>query len=278
MPCLIEAFKDMRRQGLIAKRQCYCEHCGQDVIRKAIRRSRAKQRDVRGFVHVGECQAQSLEEMRVPLVFGSVTGEEVASNDPGCLVVGEVIARCLEKQDIQFEWDRVPGHPILVVADHFLTGIPGGGHLHAIDVSDDHRAYHTYLYPGSVFDRIEGNPVRLLNLAKLRRLNIPAPHLNGPLWQPCVDDQVKLGFYVPDAIAPLARRELGDMVRGIQLEAMWVEVTSVVSTRPKRILRGELTCVPVFIDPARLRIGSPVDFIADMVYPAEKRSRQRARR
>jgi hypothetical protein len=279
MPCLIEAFKEMRRRGLIAKRVCYCEHCGPDKMLEAARQWRKRQKEVRGFVHIGESDAgPTQEEVRVPLVFGSVKGDTVAYREPECIAVGEVVADCLKEQGIRYEWDEVLGSPILVVADNTLAGLPPGDHRHEIPLSDGNRAFRSPRLPESVLDRIEGNPVRLLNLATLRRLNLDPPHLRGPLGRPRVGDHVKLGFLVGDAVAPQARKECGDMIDRLQLEVMWVEVTSVVKRSPECVYRGELVNVPFFIDPAKLRVGSPVDFTAEHVYPVERPSRKRTRR
>src|SRR5262245_60480080 len=96
MPCLIETFKKMRRSGLIAKRKCYCENCDRKMILRAAQRLRTKQREVRGFVHVGEWEIRPfLVQLRVPLVFSSVTGDAVYYRDPSCQEVGEFDSECL---------------------------------------------------------------------------------------------------------------------------------------------------------------------------------------
>jgi hypothetical protein len=53
MASLTNAFKQMRRRGLIARRESYCEHHGQGMVLEAARQWRKKQREFRGFVHVG---------------------------------------------------------------------------------------------------------------------------------------------------------------------------------------------------------------------------------
>jgi hypothetical protein len=256
---------------LIATRECYCERCGEESVLDAAQRWRDKQRAVRGFVYVGEWGPfQTEEEVRFPLVFGLVTGDTVTHNDPRCIPVGEVVAECLREQGIRYEWERVPGNPILMRGDRFLSGLPSGGRSHETRLGDDYSAFPSPLYPDSAFDWIGGNPVRLLNLATLRRLNADPPHLRGPRRQPGVGDRVKLGFVIRDAVAPAAREEVGDRVGRMQLEAMWVEVTSVVRTSPEPVYRGELVSVPVFLDPGKVRLGSPVDFTSDHVYPVEE--------
>jgi hypothetical protein len=207
-----------------------------------------------------------------------VTGDTVAYCDAGCVAVGEVVAACLREQGIRYEWGRVPGDPILVMADQFLSGLPGGGHHHEIPLAEDHRAFRSPPLPERAFDTVGENPVRLLNLAKVRRLNGDPPYPRGPVRRPRVGDRVKLGFLVWDAVDPLAREEGGDLVDRVQIENMWVEVTSVARQSPDVVYRGELLSVPLFIDPARLRIGSPVDFTADQVYPAEDGTGAGARR
>jgi hypothetical protein len=78
-----------------------------------------------------------------------------------------------------------------------------------------------------------------------------------------------LGFLVCDAIDPRAREEYGDLVTRIQLESMSVEVRRILRTSPECVYRGELLDSPLLIDPDKLRIGSPVTFTVDMIYPAE---------
>jgi hypothetical protein len=277
MLSLVDAFKEMRRRGLIAKRVCYCEQCSPDMMQKEVQRWREKDRDARGFVHFGEWEPVThLKDARVPLVFGSVTGDTVAYHEPECIAVGEVVANCLKEEGIRYEWDEVLGNPILVKVDHSISGLPPASHPHEIPLGEDHSAFRSPRLPDSVFDRMEGNPVRLLNLGKLRGLKIDYPLARGRLVRPAVSDNVKLGFLVSDAVAPQAREECGGMIDRLQLEAMWVEVTSIVKKSPECVYRGELDNRPVFIEPAKLRIGSPVEFTAEHVYPVEKQPRRRA--
>jgi hypothetical protein len=279
MSSLIEEFKEMRRRGLIAKREVYCEHCSPGMMLKAAHRGRDKHRDIRGFVHLGEWEpVTNLTDARVPVVFGSVTGDAVAYNEAECIAIGEVVADCLKEEGIPYEWDEVLGSPILVKVDHSISGLPSAGHQHESPLGEDHSAFRSPRLPDSVFDKIGENPVRLLNLAKLRRVKLDAPHQRGRVLRPRVGDSVKLGFLVWDAVAPQAREECGDMIDRLQLEAMWVEVTSILKKSPECVYRGELVNRPFFIDPAKLRIGSPVEFTAEHVYPVEKPSKKGVRR
>jgi hypothetical protein len=279
MPSLIEAFKSMKRQGLIAKCECFYEHCGEERIQKSAQRWHEKQREIRGFVHVGEWNPRStLDELRIPLLFGTVTDDTVAHDDHDCLEVGEVIAECLEEEGIRYDWDRVPGSPILVKADELLSGIPLTDHQHVVAVDEEHRVFRSPPLPESALDVIAGNPVRLLNLATLRKLNVQPPHLVGSPGRPRAGDKVKLGFILKDAIAPKAEEELGELVHRIQLESMWVEVMKVRGIYPQNTFIGELLNKPEFIDPAKLRMGSPVNFTMDNVYPIEKHTRNQSRR
>jgi len=272
MPSLTKAFKQMRRRGLIAKRECYCEHCSEEMMLEAAQQWSAKHKEVFGFVHFGEWDtAPTLEQVRIPLVFGSLTEWQVMDSGPDSLAIGEIVAECLKDQGIRYEWDKEPGNPILVKMEPSLAGVPIGRHHHAeIPLGDNYRALRTPRLPESSFDRMEGNPVRLLNLATLRRLNIDVPYLRGPMVTPRVGDHVKLGFLVADAVAPQAREEMGDLMDRLQLESMWVEVTSIAGKYPQCVYRGELLNAPHFIDPEHLRIGSPVTFTAEQVYPAEE--------
>src|SRR5262249_34842953 len=120
-----KAFNQMRRRGLIAECECYCEHCGQHKM-LAAQRGSERPGDGRGFVHLAELdQVPTLEQVRVPLVFGLVTGDTVTYREPACISVGEVVAECLRERDISYEWDRVLGSPILVVAEALDQLLPG---------------------------------------------------------------------------------------------------------------------------------------------------------
>jgi hypothetical protein len=247
-------------------------------VREAAHRWRQKDREPVGFVHVGEWKPQpSADELRIPLIFGSMTDEGVAQGDPGSRDVGEVVADCLERQGIRYAWDGAPGR-LVILADRTLSGIPLPSGHHAVELDDGLRALLSRGYPDRAFESVADNPVRLLNVTELRRLNVPAPHLLGPRRCPGVGDRVKLGFLVRDALDPEALRELGEQARRLQIEAMWVEVTNVRGRHPNSFYRGELLDEPLFLDPARVRVGSPVEFTADHVYPAETESRSRARR
>lgn len=278
MPSLTQAFKEMRRHRLIAKRVCYCEHCGEKKMLEAAQQWREKQRKIRGFVHIGEWDpTPNLVQFRVPLHFGSVEGDTVVYQDPFCVPIGAVVVDCLEQKGIRFEWDEQPGQPILVIADSSLSGLPVSRHNHEILLSEGDRDFHTDLIPNSCFDRCASNPTRILNLTTLRRQNKVPPHLQGPVLHPQSGDHVKLGLLVRDAVAPEAHRECGDMIDRIQLESMWVEVTRVVCQCSKYIYCGELLSKPMFIDPAKLRIGSPLRFSPNHVYPNPKESLSRGR-
>jgi hypothetical protein len=277
MPCLIEAFKQMRDRGLIAKRECYCEHCGQEIMLQEVQQSNDKT-EYRGFVHVGGWTKQSSQEdFRVPLVFGRVKYDTIVYHDPACLEVGEVVANCLDQQGIRYEWDRTPGSPILVLADDDLSGVPGAGLHHAIEVDENIQTFRVPMYPESMFDKVGRNPVRLLNVTKLRR-KMDIPHMRGPVKRPRVGDEVTLGFLAADAFAPQAREKYGELINRMRVESMCVEVTSVLGNYPACVYRGELLNAPDLIDPAVLRIGSPVNFTFDQVFPVERSSKSRWRR
>jgi hypothetical protein len=57
-----------------------------------------------------------------------------------------------------------------------------------------------------------------------------------------------------------------------------IKVTRIMGIHPHQVFRGELVSVPQFIDPAKLRVGAPVTFTADMVYPAQGQTQRRVRR
>ena len=273
MSSIIEAFQQMRRRGLIAKEECICECCSQEILQKSIRRWREKRREIRGFVHVGESKTpKSREEARVPLRFGWIHGEHLDYRDPACVRVGEIVAECLKHQNIHYEWTRVPGDPILIPIDVLASALP------PLVTDDGYKAFHGPEYPDSVFDSISDNPIRLLNVAKVRRLKICPPQLKGIMKRPRIGKRVKLAFSVRDAVAPWPHQEFDDVVEKINLESMWVEVTSVMGDYPNFVYCGELMNAPLFIDPAKLRIGSPVHFTPEHVCPVQSSKKARRRR
>jgi len=196
------------------------------------------------------------------------------------LSVGQIVAECLAAEGIQYEWDGTAASPILVRPDPSLTGISPKNQQEVQEVyrTQDHRFLDTGRLPETVFDSIEGNPVRILNIARLRAQKLDYPLPRGSRRQPKVGDTVKLGFHVPGAVHPLAREECGEVADLVQVESMWVEVTFVEDRDSQRLYRGELTGMPLFIDPARLRLGSPVSFTAEHVYPGEETPATRAAR
>ena len=276
MPSLVEAFKLMNNRGLVASCLCYCEQCGQEKMLQAAYQCRAKHMNFSGFAHLGEWNEQStIEGLRIPVRFGTVDGETLHYDDPDCLAIGEIVSECLNECGIQHEWDRVPGSPVLVQADETLTEIPMGDHHEPIELDEDHRGYRARKIPSEAYDAIEGNPIKLQNLAKMRDLGLLPPHLQGRQKRPRRGDRVKLGFLVEGAVAPSVPREVSDLV---QTESMWVEVTSIRGTYPNNLFHGELQNKPVVIDPAKLRRGSPISFTQDNVYPVMKRTRIQTRR
>src|SRR5262245_22608313 len=49
-------------------------------------------------------------------------------------------------------------------------------------------------------------------------------------------------------------------------ENMWVEITRIEGAYPNAVYHGELANRPVFIDPAELRLGSPLSFTKDFIH------------
>jgi hypothetical protein len=66
-------------------------------------------------------------------------------------------------------------------------------------------------------------------------------------------DHVKLGFGC-------------DPGQRCNSEWMYLEVTAVEGSWPDAVYRGELVNRPAFINPARLRVGQPVEFRAEHIY------------
>jgi Domain of unknown function (DUF6891) len=155
MASLKKAFNRMGRRGLIAKPECYGEHDGRQKILATARRWRKGQRKVRGFVHVGTPDpAPSAGETRVPLVFGLVAGDTLVYRGRRCVPVGEAVAACLAEQGLPYEWDRVPGHPILV------GGGAEGGTAKRVEL-----LVHLFRKPGEELD--EGEEVTAAQLRAL---------------------------------------------------------------------------------------------------------------
>jgi hypothetical protein len=272
MPCLITAFEQMRNRGLVAECESFCLHCGPVQILLASQRFGATAGVARGFAYVDAFDPPgSPDGYRVPIVFGTVADDRVTQDDPAGLAVGEVVGECLSDEGIRYTWDRVPGSPILILAEESVTGIPASDH-HETALADGLSLFRSLPIPEDAFDRIDGTPVRLLNLVRMRRLGVGFRYLQGRPKRPRVGDYVKLGFAVQDAKAP---ELLGDRVDRLKNESMWVEVTRIGGTHPNQVFRGELMNVPQLIDPAKLRVGSPVTFRAEHVYPAVKRIDER---
>jgi hypothetical protein len=82
-------------------------------------------------------------------------------------------------------------------------------------------------------------------------------------------DHVKLGFRVDSRFR---LRYHG--------EWMFLEITAVEGNWPDAVYRGELCNTPFYIDPARLRLGQPVEFRAGHIYQVipDSPSRPAARR
>jgi hypothetical protein len=138
MPSLMRAFENMRRRGLIAECDYYCGPCGQQRVLEQSQKWRARNKDIRGFAHLGDGVAlASPDEAHVPLVFGTVAGGEVCCQGPECLAVGEVVAQCLNEEGVRHAWDRAPGNPIVVLVDRNLSGIPLPEHHHASARDDE---------------------------------------------------------------------------------------------------------------------------------------------
>jgi hypothetical protein len=213
-----------------------------------------------------------MDEPRIPLIFGTIEGETITYHDHDCLAIGDIVADCLTREGIRYEWDREPGSPILIVDDGSITGIPEGDSHQAIHISEEHQVFRIPAYPECAFDKLASNPVRLLNLWKLLELNAHVLHYPRYIKVPLVGDRVKLGFLIADAPSPQARKQFGEAMDCIQTENMWVEVTGLLSNDPQWAFRGELLDMPVLIDPAKLRIGSPVNFTVEQIYPNPKNS------
>jgi hypothetical protein len=269
-----KAFEQMRRCGLIAEAECYCKDCASQVLLRDAQHGDEEPGDFAGFVHVSEREpVVSPHDLRIPLVFGAITDGQLVYRGRGCLAVGDIVAKCLKDQGIGYEWDRVPGHPILVKPDHSLPGLSGQGDHRMITSRSDIQTVAAPVIPATAFDQLEGNPVRLVNVAKVRRLKLAAALTPGRVKRPRVGGTVRLGFVVRDAIAPEALQVLGDLVHRLQVESMSVEVTGVLGQYPECVYRGELLDEPEFIDPDELGEGSPVTFTPDHVYPAQTSSR-----
>jgi hypothetical protein len=69
-------------------------------------------------------------------------------------------------------------------------------------------------------------------------------------------DHVKLGFRVDPEY----------QAEGLNGEWMWFEVTAVEGQWPNVLYRGELLNLPLFIDPAVLRLGQPVEFRGEHIH------------
>jgi hypothetical protein len=126
-----------------------------------------------------------------------------------------------------------------------------GDHHETIELDEHHQVRRSGNLPQGAFEMIEGTPVKLENLARMRNLNVLPPHLQGRQKRPRRDDRVKLGFVVEDAIAPKVLKEFSEIRCPVQTENMWVEVTSIRGMYPNNVFRGELMNKPLRHLPAK---------------------------
>lgn len=266
MPHLIHAFDQMAREGLIAHPQCCCEGCGRLKAMEKARQRRNQDKPIRGYVFVGEFGRGSAT-CRIPLHFGWTDGYKVDSQHVEAMAAGRIVMTCLDEHGVRYEWGGRPDAPIFVKAENDLEGIPEPGHQHLLLDTMNKEVFIVPAFSDAVFEPFEGNPVRLLNLAHLRERKLDAPPLRGPLWRPRVNDRVQLGFHVWDAVTLKESPELDGLARLIQVESLWVDISSCQDYSGRRLYVGELATDPLFIDPARLRVGSLVLFTPNQVFP-----------
>jgi hypothetical protein len=110
--------------------------------------------------------------------------------------------------------------------------------------------------------------VQIENIAEARRRRgIATDGLERAIQSVREGSIIKLTFQtegvLPPGLADQARREGWPPPAG---ESMWVEVTGISGEGPARVFRGELRNRPAFIDPAKLRLGSPVSFTAEQIH------------
>ena len=273
MASLTKAFEHMDQRGLIAIQERFCDQCASWIFGELATKLELEKSMQIGYVYVGARQSKSIgDTFEIPLPFGIIEGNEIYIRQAGSLPIGDVICECLEEEGIDFKWDRNPTSQILVKANSDLEGIPElTNHYHDDDddedIDDQPQIYAHPELPDHFYDRVGSNPVRLLNIARAQRNGIALPLIHGPLVRPRRGDIIKLGFHAGDAPAPRAFEVLGDFAHKYRIESMWVEVTKLVGPVTCRKYRGELTNAPVFIDPAKLRVGSPVVFTSQHIYP-----------
>jgi hypothetical protein len=270
MKSVTKAFAKMRAQKLIAQQVVLCGCCASKLIREAEQIVRQHGAQVDGFVYFGECKASIGDEVFLPLVFGLFDEDNQISHTVDRLGIGEIIAACLDEEGIEYRWNRVIGEPILVIPDQSLEGAPQQATIETNRYRDDVDLTPVPELPEDVFDQVGGNPVGLLNVTKVRQNRINMSTLLGTLRQPRVGSVVKLGFCVTDALSPVIAEQMGQRAQLIQLENMHVEVTSIIGEKKDRTYKGELIDDPEAIDLTKLRIGSPIEFRPDHVFPSQK--------
>jgi len=185
--------------------------------------------------------------------------------------VGKIVCECLRQYGVDHSWDGDPTRPIRVItasikplpatsstASRVIPPLTAGGG--ACDLADRFRVACLPDFEEYTFDMVGENPVRLLNVARLREQGLGHNVWHRPVKQPRIGDFVKLSFYVPDAPAP-------QPIPNANTEGMWVEVKHVQRSEAQPVYRGELRNEPVFIDNDKLSFGSMVSFTADHVFP-----------
>jgi hypothetical protein len=262
MPDLVKAFKSMCNHGLVAVCEYLCEGCASTAIAGRVRSHVRDKKRIRGFVHIGGSETCLVGgDTHIKLLFGTTASNNKYSR--ASVSVGRVIAQCLAKENIAYNWDHVPGSPIYVNVEPSLEGI--SENLHGHDAYGGLAVRSGAEVPDSAWDLVSNNPVRISNCETIQRLGVGGPSTRKVSGPPSLAKEVKIGFCIQDATHPEAAKEIGPSVH-LQTELMWVEVTNIQTTDSGPMYRGELTNAPVLIDPTVLRIGSPITFTEAHVY------------
>jgi len=290
MSSLLEAFQALSRRGIIALcDECYHRDSVRDVLFAEAERWSRNNRKVRGFAYLHERDLSLPErEFCLAILFGFFGADRLFYHDPDSVRLGKWITRCLERQLIPYEWNGQPTGCIVIPGDGSIAGVPSNFQkstgpflssnrtlLDSIfdeqQIDDEVSTLRCTGFPDlseCVFDSFAGNPVRLLNVARVRRIGVGRWKWRRPTQTPRVDDLVKLSFLVSDAPAPEVLVAIANATAAVKMpttEGMWVKVRSVQPSDMQPIYRGELRHEPMFIDSSKLRIDSTVYFTAEHV-------------
>ena len=115
---LNQAFKDLRKEGLIARQNFMCcgSCAGYSLTEMAVNKVRAG-KVVNGAVFYHNQDKESLyNDGTLYLGYGNLDSTELGEIGLPTIEVGKIVVRILEKNGLQYEWDGTEDQRILIKA------------------------------------------------------------------------------------------------------------------------------------------------------------------